>query len=313
MAVLRLDGFFESFLWERTGGALAARLRVWWYGFDPRATAIEAVPEEEPVVSEVGEEPPVDRLAIAQRIWGSGYLSPGGPAYIDLLIKPFGVNPAMSLLDLSAGLGGPSRHVSQRFDVYITGLERSPDVAKRGNTMSVDAGLGRKVPVTANDPETMELRSHAYDCVYGQYFTWNVADKERLVREVMRSLKARGQFSFVDFVLADGDLEDKRLDRLRTVERYAPLPWRVSQYTDCLNNAGFDVRISEDHSVQFKENVTAAWAQFMVDYEITRMNKQTVLAVLDEGDLWMARLAAIESGVLQVYRFYAISTYGSLM
>jgi len=257
-------------------------------------------------------EEPIDRLALAQKIWGPGFLVPGGIDYVMTMVKPFGVNPAMSLLDLTAGLGGPSRHISHFFDVYITAMERVPEIAKRGQVMSVDAGMGRKVPISAYDPETVELKPHAYDCAYAEYLTVSVVAKDRLIREVMRSLKARGQFSFVDFVLAEGELEDPRLDALRRVERFAPMPWRVKQYTDCLSASGFDVRIAEDHTEQYLRHVLQGWAQFVHDYDVKLMTRGNQLAVAEEAELWMTRVAALQSGVLRVYRFYAISTYGAV-
>ncbi|HEV2673558.1 MAG TPA: methyltransferase domain-containing protein [Aliidongia sp.] len=293
-------------------GLLFSRLRVWWFGFDPRAVPIEAVTEA--VVEEVVDvaEEPVDRLALAQKIWGPGFLVPGGVDYVMTMVKPFGVNPAMSLLDLTAGLGGPSRHVSQFFDVYITAMERAPEIAKRGQIMSVDAGLGKKVPVTAYDPETVELKPHAFDCAYAEYLTVSVVAKERLIREVMRSLKARGQFSFVDFVLAEGELEDPRLEALRRIERFAPMPWRIKEYTDCLSACGFDVRISEDHTDLFLRHVAQGWAQFVQNYDVKAMTRGNQQAVAEEAELWNARVAALQSGVLRVYRLYSVSTYGSV-
>ncbi|HLZ67798.1 MAG TPA: methyltransferase domain-containing protein [Aliidongia sp.] len=287
------------------------RLRLWWFGFDPRAVVTV---EPEPVVEatlDVADEP-VDRLALAQKIWGPGFLVPGGVDYVMTMVKPFGVNPAMSLLDLTAGLGGPSRHVSHFFDVYITAMERAPEIAKRGHSMSIDAGLGKKVPITAYDPETVEFKPHAFDCAYAEYLTVSVVAKERLIREIMRALKARGQFSFVDFVLADGNLEDRRLDALRKIERFTPMPWTLKQYSDCLAGAGFDVRISEDHTDIFMRHVAQGWAQFVENYDVKLMTRGNQLAVVEEAELWMTRLAALQSGVLRVYRFYTVSTYGAI-
>ena len=306
ISAVRLDTVLDA-----ADAVLFHRLRLWWFGFDPLAVAPEA---PAPIVEEtldVADEP-VDRLALYQKIWGPGFLVPGGIDYVMTMVKPFGVNPAMSLLDLTAGLGGPSRHVSHFFDVYITAMERAPEIAKRGHSMSIDAGLGKKVPITAYDPETVELKPHAFDCAYAEYLTVSVVAKERLIREVMRALKARGQFSFVDFVLADGDLEDSRLDALRKVERFAPTPWSVKQYTDCLTSSGFDVRISEDHTDVFMRHVAQGWAQFVENYDVRLMTRGSQLAVVEEAELWMTRLAAIQSGVLRVYRFYTVSTAGAI-
>ncbi|HVJ51933.1 MAG TPA: methyltransferase domain-containing protein [Aliidongia sp.] len=294
-------------LWRGTGGEVAHRLRAWWYGFDLRSQAPPPEPEPEPAPDAVDTEP-LDRLVLAQRLWGPGFLTPGGTDQIMHLIKLFNVNPAMSLLDLSAGLGGPSRHVSQTFDVYITGLERQPDVAKRGNKASVDAGLARKVPITAYDPETTELRAHAFDAVYAQHLTATVGNKDRLFGEVLRSLKPRGQFSFIDLVQLDGDASDPRLEALRRIERQPFLPWRVQQYVDCLTNIGFDCRISEDETTMYKAQVVRGWEQFLMAQDLKAMPKHHVQVVLEEAELWVGRLQAIQSGLLGVCRFYAVST-----
>ena len=303
---------WASQIWDSSGGEVMARLRAWWYGIDFRELAAPPEIEEEPVIAATADEAPLDRLALLQKIWGTGFLLPGGTDQIMSLVKPFGVNPAMSLLDLSAGLGGASRHVSATFDVYITAMERSAEIARRGHTMSVDAGLGRKVPVTAYDPESIELRPHAFDGVYGQFLTTGVVDKERLLREIMRSLKPRGQFSFLDFMLREAEPDDPRLEKLRKVERYPVLPWRVSQYIDCLTNAGFDCRIAEDHTEIYRARVLDGWNHLMKLVELRNMPKSHLLALLDEAELWTQRLGAMDSGVLNVYRFYAVSTHGAI-
>jgi len=307
LAHVRFDAVLDS-----ADAALFDRLRFWWYGYDPNAAAFVEV---EPVVEEIVDvaEEPVDRLALSQKIWGPGFLVPGGIDYVMTMVKLFGVNPAMSLLDLTAGLGGPSRHVSQFFDVYITAMERAPEIAKRAHKMSVDAGMGKKVPVTAYDPENFELRSHAFDCCYAEYLTISVLAKERLFREVAKALKARGQFSFVDFVLAEGrDPQDSGLEALRRIERFEPTPWTVKQYTTCLVASGFDVRICEDHTDLFMRHVNEGWAQFVENYDVKRMTRGNQRAIADEGELWATRMATLQSGLLRVYRFYTVSTYGSI-
>lgn len=298
---------WASQIWENSGGEVMAQLRAWWYGIDFREPPPTII-EEAPVVESQPDEAPLDRLALVQKIWGPGYLMPGGTEQAMSLVKPFGVNPAMSLLDLSAGLAGGSRHISVTFDVYITAMERSAEVARRGHSMSVDAGLGRKVPVTPYDPESVELRPHAFDGVYAQFLTTGVVDKERLVRQVMSSLKPRGQFSFIDFMLRDCEPDDPRIEKLRQVERYPVLPWRVSQYIDCLTNAGFDCRIAEDHTEIYRARILEGWDHLMKMVELRDLPKNHLQALLEEAELWSQRLAAIDSEALNVHRFYAVST-----
>jgi SAM-dependent methyltransferase len=303
-------------IWEHSGGELVARLRAWWYGVDFRdlSTLPAAELERALVVAapSVDADQPLDRLALAQRIWGPGLLLPGGTDQIMTMIKPFGVNPAMSLLDLSAGLGGASRHVSVLFDVYITGMERAPEIARRGQEMSIQAGLGRKVPISVYDPESVELRPHAFDAVYAQFLFAGVLDKERLVREIMRCLKPRGQLALYEFVQREGGPDEPRLAQLRQREPYPMLPWRAAQFADCLSNVGFDCRIAEDHTAPYREHILAGWGQLMKLVEIKELPKSHLQALQDEAELWARRLAALDAGVLGVTRFYAVSTQGAV-
>jgi Methyltransferase domain len=179
--------------------------------------------------------------------------------------------------------------------------------------MSVDAGLGRKVPVSAYEPDSVELRPHAFDGVYAQFLLTGITDKERLLREVMRSLKARGQFSFLDFTLREAEADDPRLEKLRRAERYPVLPWRVSNYIDTLTATGFDCRIAEDHTEIYRSRVMEGWTHLMQMVELQGMPKSHLKALLEEAELWGQRMAAIDSGALSVYRFYAVSTMAGVM
>ena len=80
---------------------------------------------------------PLDPLTVRQWLWGPGFIIPGNAEYVLGLVKPFAPNPAMSFLDVAAGLGGPARAIATAFDIYITGLERDDDVARRGMEMSI--------------------------------------------------------------------------------------------------------------------------------------------------------------------------------
>ncbi len=76
-------------------------------------------------------------------MWGEGFVTPGGEAVSDMLIKPLGLNKQMSVLDLSAGLGGRMRKATEETGASFTGLEPDPGIAKRGMEMSVKAGKGQ--------------------------------------------------------------------------------------------------------------------------------------------------------------------------
>src|SRR3546814_6096004 len=75
-------------------------------------------------------EPRSMRLEVMQQIWGKGMSGPGDEEYILRLVKPLALNPAHTVIDVGAGLGGATRLIAEKFDIWITGLESDREVAE---------------------------------------------------------------------------------------------------------------------------------------------------------------------------------------
>lgn len=281
---------------------LFGRLRERWFGKRPVATAIVTRAVD---AAPVKVETPVDRLEILQRIWGAGFILPGGTEYLMRLVTPLAIDSSMSLLDLTAGLGATPRHVVKAFESYVTALERRQDFAERGHALSVSANLGKRVPIRPYDPETVEFRPKAFDAVYSQMLTSAVADKERLFREIRRGLKPRGQLAFVDIMLREGDLADKRISSLKHMTGGSLHLWRLRQYIDCLNNAGFDCRALEDQTALFRTYVLRSWRDVLKGDGVKAMRKRDLIALFEEAELWFRHVAAMDVGLIGVTRIHA--------
>ncbi len=113
--------------------SLKTRLKAWWEGYDP--ADLMTGPAPEPVLGPVApletppeEIPPLEQphIKVSQQIWGEGFTRPGGAAAILTLVKPFAINPSMTVMDFGAGLGGGTRAVSEEFNVWVNGFERIP-------------------------------------------------------------------------------------------------------------------------------------------------------------------------------------------
>jgi SAM-dependent methyltransferase len=286
------------------------RLHAWWEGFDlPDPDAVRAAAARK--LAETPAAPlsqQVDRLAISQLLWGTGFLEPGGPEHIMTLVKPFGLNQEKSMVDLSAGLGGPTRHVSHEFDVYITGLERVPEIAERGMTMSVDLGVAKKALIRSYDPEKLELRAGGFDCALAQQLLYGVEDKDGFLRQLNQALKPRGHFAFTDYVLLEGAEAPEAMAAWKSSERVVPHPWTKAQYQKGLAATGFDLRVTEDLTETYRSQIAEGWNSLIQRVDLRRMPKPEMLALMDEAELWIRRLNALNAGALGVMRFYALST-----
>ena len=91
------------------------------------------------------------RVALAQAVWGEGFLAPGGRDFLSALVKPLELQPGMSLLELGAGLGGGGRVLAKRFRVLVNGLEADRRLAQAGMALSAKARQGKTAPVLPLD------------------------------------------------------------------------------------------------------------------------------------------------------------------
>ncbi len=250
---------------------------------------------------------PLDPLTVRQWLWGPGFHLPGNAEYVLRLVKPFAANPAMSMLDVAAGLGGPARAISEAFGTYITGLERDPELARRGMEMSVAAGMQRHAPISAIDPETFELRTGAFDCILARGATYMVQDKERFMRVLILGLKQRGQLLLTDYVVDPARAQRPELALWASLQPYKASLWTLQQYTDCFKSLGFDVRITEDITHDLKLQIVLGWENLVNTVDIRALPKPHKLQIVTEAERWVKTIIALDAGVVKAYRFYALA------
>jgi len=286
--------------------ALFSRLMAWLGG----APAL-AVEEEEPLLLtrrvDGADQPPLDKLQLAQWLWGAGFNMPGGEEHVLELVKPFALNPAMNMLDVAAGLGGPARSIATAFKMYITAYERDPELAKLGMEMSTLQGMNKHAPIEPYDPETFELRAAAFDCILGRLATYTLADKDRFLGMLAQGLKPRGQLMLTEFV---SDPAAGAKPELTLWERRQPAPpqlWTLEQYKLCLTKLGFDIRIDEDTTDRYRSMILQGWAQLLHNADLRGMPRKHVRSIVDEAENWFYTVAALDSGALRVYRLYALA------
>jgi SAM-dependent methyltransferase len=251
----------------------------------------------------------LDPLTIRQRLYGRGYVIPGDAAWVLELVEPFRLGAASSLLDLAAGLGGPARTLAQAFHARVTGIERDHDCAQQGNAISAALGAAHLVRIKPCDPESLELDAARFDCALGREASYAVAEKERFLRVVAQSLRARGQIVLTDFVLDRIVGERDELGAWRAGRARPPALWTAAQYADCFKSLGFGLRRAEDISPLYRRQIVAAWIGYLRAGDIRGLPASQVEAVLAEAEACFRTVRALESGALKYYRFEAIAHY----
>jgi len=306
---------------DETAGAkpsLRARFRAWWDGTDVGAPPAEPdlpvprtrVAKEEPVDLDVPERPKEvwtpARIKVAERIWGAGYVSPGGTEHIMRLIKPVGLNPKMSFADLNAGAGGAGRAVSEAYGMWVTAMEPNEVLAAHGMEESTMAGMAKKVPIIAYDPESVELRPNGFDCVFVKEMFYTVVNKRHLFGTVAKSLKKNGHLLFTDYVLARTDHMEEPTQNWAAHEPIRPEMWSIKQTRDYLEKQGLEIRIEDDMTDEMCQLILAGWGEALQNFRPGHFEPELGEALLAEAELWARRLGVLQSGDVRVYRVHAL-------
>ncbi len=299
--------------------SLKQRLRAWWEGYDlsaarqgageadaaQGAAPAEPAPAERKHLNRNGK--PLwnaTRIEVAEKIWGDGFATPGGTDHIPTLVKPFGLNPAMSVLDLGAGLGGSTRAMAKQYGAWITGLEYNPVLTEAGMFRSHKAGLARQAPVQGFDPENFKWPKRV-DCIFSKEMLFTVKNKDGLIDAIEACLKPRGQLLITDYVLEKDAKPGRDFQSWKANEPVEPLAWTVEQYSAAMAQRNLDIRIAEDISDMHRTLILDAIQALVKHLETVAMEKETKIAVVEEVELWARRVAVLDDGV-RVYRFHAL-------
>ena len=285
---------------------LLTRLRQRWSRGPKPAAVGRTAPKAAAVAVARTPQPPPNPLTIRQWLYGPGYIIPGDANYVLELVKPFHLGPSMTMLDLAAGLGGPARTIAQAFETYVTGFERDPELARKASDETAARGLSRHVQISAYDPETFELRAGFYDHALAREATYHVSQKERFLRVLNQSMKPFGQFILTDFVRDRAAGDPPELAAWESIQRFKPELWTAAQYADCFKSLGFDLRIANDITAEYKRLTLMAWKAFVEEGELRQLRSSQAAPVIDEVERSIKTIAALETGALKFHYFVAL-------
>jgi cyclopropane fatty-acyl-phospholipid synthase-like methyltransferase len=315
------------------GPSFSHRFQAWWYGYDiasrskgdrPELPNFTARTDVTPIAAggpdiprEVPPPPlvivddrvwPTERIEVAQKVWGQGFVEPGDAAFAVDFVKPFNLNPAMSVLDLSTGLGGPARAIVSQFGVWIAGVDRSPGLVANGTKQSEAAGLAKKATVSIYDPEIVQFKPRIYDCAFGRDLFLTVRNKARFLEMITSTLKSKGQFLFTDVVVPDEATGADKFQAWAAAETVKPAPWKLSELKKALKELTYDVRIAEDMTDKYLELALAGWHKFSAATREAKLGPKHREILSAEINRWAMLCAAYESRQIRLFRFFALKT-----
>jgi ubiquinone/menaquinone biosynthesis C-methylase UbiE len=251
--------------------------------------------------------PLLEPIIFRQWIYGSGCVIPGDAFYLEELMKPLGLEPKMTVLDLNAGMGGAGAAVAQGLKADVTGLECNPDLVQAGASFLRTQKAGRRVKLRSYDPENFVLPAGSYDCVMAREVISTLVDKEAFFQAVSLGLKIFGQIVITDFVRGDAADDSATADWAAMQER-KPLLSTRENYIACLERLGCEVRIAKDATADYRDLLLRSWRRFLDHPQLRRLKGQRAGPLMNEVERCVRTLTAFDSGALRYVHICAQST-----
>ncbi len=150
------------------------------------------VPDGQPLI--------VDELASLDQFHIRGMLATAE------LASAAGVEASKHVLDIGCGIRGPARSVAATFGCEVIGVDLSPSFIDAANYLTMRCGLSSKVTLHVGDALHLPFDDAAFDVVFLQHVSMNIADRTALYDEIHRILTLGGRFATYDLVLCEGDI-----------------------------------------------------------------------------------------------------------
>jgi SAM-dependent methyltransferase len=295
------------------------RMRAWWDGVELDNASVHQSGQPKPRMSidvnkakapEVTEEE--NRLQVIQKLWGDGNSLPGGAEYNNQLLDPIKLNKEMVIADLNAGLGGGVRHLAQSKGVTVQGFDCDEELSKAGNLISSAANLSDKATISHFNPERLDvsLDKASYDIIIARDFFCSLADRRAALSTIAESLKTDGSLVFTDFCLANRESENKDVLKWRQTEQKKPSPSTKDEYRELLGSLKFDVKFLDDVSDAYVAAIQSGWMSIVEALKSGTFSRSFVDTLMQEGQVWLCRSKAIESGQLRMIKCRAVMNSG---
>src|SRR5262245_15944256 len=175
------------------------------------------------------------------------------------------INGSDRVLDVGCGIGGPSRYLASQFGCQVTGLDFTAEFVALAAMLAQRTRLADKVAYRQGDALDLPFADASFDIVWSQNSAMNIADRDRLDREMRRVQLPGARLAPEEIAAGPG------------AEPYYPAPW------------------ANDKSISFLSTPQATRAGLeRIGFRVIAWQDTTAEALEQQ----MARSKALESGSL---------------
>jgi len=178
-------------------------------------------------------------IAILERIWGEGWLSPGGPEEVGRLLAGMDI-AGKSVLDIGCGAGGVDLCLVHNHGAgYVTGIDVEDTVLNHARRLVAKAGLTDRIGIVKVAPGPLPFPPSSYEIVFSKDSIVHIPDKHALMRDVFRVLKPGGWFIASDWLIGHDHEPSPEMKAYIASEGLDFGMASPSRYAEAMTAAGF--------------------------------------------------------------------------
>lgn len=207
-----------------------------------------------------------DFIAALQWMWGDGYLSPGGPQEVAVMLD--GIDLAgRDVLDIGSGLGAIDVLLVQDYGANkVLGIDIEPPLIEHATQRAVQAGVAKEVEFQLVEPGPLPFADASFDVVFSKDAIIQISDKVAFYKEVLRVLRAGGVFVGSDWLRAgEGEYSDQAKEWLEVVGLTFDMK-NQEQTRAALEQAGFSDVELKDRNEWYRHEIKNELATLSGDY-----------------------------------------------
>ncbi len=182
---------------------------------------------------------PESELPIFEKIWGKGFVSPGGPAEIAEILQ--GVDLANSrVLDIGCGMGGIDILLVKEYGAAeVVGIDVETPVLEKAKQYALEENLVEKIEFVLVESGPLLFENASFDIVFSKDALLHIPDKKMLFSEILRVLKPGGMLLAGDWLRGEYENPSKHMKEFAELSDNEFDMVTFRDYTTKLQNAGF--------------------------------------------------------------------------
>lgn len=236
-----------------------------------------------------------------QAIWGDGFLSPGGPAEVAVMLGEFDMT-GLRVLDIGCGVGGVDALLVETYGAaHVTAIDVEPQLIDHAVRRMSRLGLSDQVEPRLVDPGPLPFEVESFDVVFSKDAMLHIPDKAALYADVLRVLRPGGRLLASDWLR--GGAEDEPVPDI--LKAWGEVNGLVADFATpdetrrALAAAGFESADVVDRNAWYREEIKKEESQ------VTGPGFQQLTAAIGEEralsrlESYKIRREAVDGGALR--------------